>query len=62
MPPVKDIPAHRPLGVFHCLEQLYGARDDEVDEHYKEARFDKESTSFFQQAGEFKRTIYYENL
>jgi hypothetical protein len=30
VPAIKDIPAHRPLGIFHFLEQIYGNQDEEI--------------------------------
>lgn len=39
MPPIKDIPAHHPISVFHALEQLYGSNygDDIMAANSKKA-------------------------
>lgn len=60
MPPIKDIPAHHPISVFHALEQLYGSNygDDIMAANSKKALSNVQcplstTSNAFQQAPSF---------
>jgi hypothetical protein len=48
VPPIKDIPAHRPISILNCLEQMYGQNEGEESE--KEEKLPQHGT--FEQIGE----------